>query len=80
MPRYHFNVEDGTSLPDLDGTVMPDVATAKLAAVKMMGQMLTDDPATFWNGEEWHLDVTDEVGLTLFSLLFMATDAPALND
>lgn len=77
MPRYHFNVHDGSSALDHHGTDLSDVDAARRQAAQLMGRMLCDDPDAFWNGEEWHLDVTDERGLILFRLLFMATDAAA---
>ena len=77
MPRYHFHVHDGRAFPDEDGTELPDIDTARSQAIRLMGQMLTDSPETFWNGEEWHLDVSDERGLTLFSLMFLAIDGAA---
>ena len=77
MYRFHFNIHDGSSTPDEDGTELPDIDAARRQAAQLMGQMLCDDPDMFWNGEEWHLDVTDERGLVLFSLLFATVDAAA---
>jgi hypothetical protein len=79
MPRYHFNVHDGTDHPDLQGTELDDVPAARKHAVRYFGEMLQRDPCTFWNGEEWKMEVANETGLVLFSLHFIGIDAPALR-
>jgi len=75
MRRFYFHLEDGTSLPDRDGTELPDLATARLEAVRLFGEMLSFHPEQFWDGDEWTMNVTDENGLTLFTLFFGAVDA-----
>ena len=79
MPVYHFNVKDGSEIPDPDGTELPDLHTARKEAVKLAGRLLLDDPETFWEGSEWHVEVTDDSGLLLFRLDFMATEAPVVS-
>ena len=79
MPRFHFNVEDGSSYPDHEGTELPDVPAAKAHAVWYFGDMLKASPCTFWNGDDWRMEVADEVGLALFSLHFVEIDSPALG-
>jgi hypothetical protein len=76
MPRFHFNVRDGSDLPDTDGTELPDLRTARHEAVKLAGRLLLDEPETFWGGADWRVEVTDATGLILFGLDFTATDAP----
>ena len=44
-----------------------------------MGQMMKDDSQAFWNGEDWRVQVTDEAGMTLFTLYFMAVQAAAIR-
>jgi hypothetical protein len=77
VPRYFFHIKDGVSSLDEEGTVLKDLATAKCQAVQFAGRMICDTASTFWDKEEWKLTVTDERGLTLFSLVFLSTDAPA---
>jgi hypothetical protein len=79
MPRYHFNVRDGTAIPDDEGTVLADLKAARHAAIQLAGALLRDNPEGFWTGEDWQMDVTNDVGLILFSLHFMATDAPSVS-
>jgi hypothetical protein len=75
MPVYHFNVRDGANIPDPDGTELPDLRAARVEAVKLAGRLLMDEPDTFWEGSDWHLEVTDDSGIALFRLDFTATDA-----
>ena len=76
MPQFHFNVRDGSDLPDRDGTELPDLRTARREAVKLAGRLLLDEPDTFWEGSDWRVEVTDAEGLTLFWLDFTGADAP----
>ena len=77
MPIYHFNVRDGSNIPDPDGTELPNVQAARVEAVKLAGRLLLDEPDTFWEGSDWHVEVTNDRGLILFRLDFMATEAAA---
>jgi hypothetical protein len=74
MPRYHFNVYDGASSPDKEGIELADLTTARHDAVRLMGRLLLDDPDAVWGDDQWHLDVADGRGLTLFSLLLATVD------
>lgn len=72
-------MHDGTEHRDADGHDLPDVAAARAYAVSYFGAMLHSAPMTFRNGEEWRMAVTDEAGLTLFSLHFLGVDAPVMR-
>jgi hypothetical protein len=79
MPRYFFNVHDGRSSPDQEGTELPDIGTARAQAVGFSGEVLRDTGAKYWDHPDWRLDVLDEGGRTLFTLRFSAegrADAP----
>lgn len=76
MPRYHFNVEDGRSIPDLEGAELPDLASARSEAVRLAGRLLDDDPQLFCRTGHWSVVVTDEAGLALFGLDIRAWDGP----
>jgi hypothetical protein len=77
VPIYHFNVRDGSNIPDPDGTELPNLKAARVEAVKLAGRLLLDEPDTFWEGSDWHVEVTNDRGLILFRLDFMATEAAA---
>ena len=72
MPRYFFNVYDGYSSFDQDGTELPDIYTAHSEAIRLSGEILREVGGKFWNGTEWKLEVTDEKGAVLFVLRFSA--------
>lgn len=80
MPRYFFNIHDGASIPDAEGTELDDISKAKNEAVRLAGRLLSDNPAQFLNGEHWRLEVCNEVGLIMFTLDFLATNAPVLGE
>lgn len=80
MPRYHFNVEDGRSTPDPEGTELPDLESARREAVRLAGRLLDDDPAQFWSHGLWRVVVTDDAGRTLFTLDFRARDGESAPD
>ncbi|HVF92884.1 MAG TPA: hypothetical protein VM900_01065 [Sphingomonas sp.] len=77
MPRYYFHVDDGAGHTDDDGHELPDIATAKCEAVKYAGDLICEAHATFWDRGDWQMTVSDDDGLTLFTLIFAGYDAPA---
>jgi hypothetical protein len=79
MPVYHFNVHDGSNVRDRDGTDLPNLWAARREGVMLAGRVLLDGPDEFWEGSDWHVDVTNASGATLFRLDFTATDAPILT-
>lgn len=78
MPRYFFNVHDGSDLPDPEGTELADLDAARKYAVRYAACLLLDSSETFWGGTDWSMDVTDDQGLFLFTLHFVATEAPSI--
>jgi hypothetical protein len=74
---YHFNMHDGRAYPDTLAMHCPTLEAARVEAVQRIGKLLAEDAARFWTGDEWTMDVTDGNGLTLFTLMFMATESPA---
>jgi len=79
MPRYYFHVSDGQRFDDLQGTELPDLAGARKEALRFASGLLTDTKPDLWTGEEWTMRVTDDTDLTLFTLMFVATNAAATN-
>ena len=72
MPRYFFNVYDGYSSLDKDGTELSGIYTAQNEAIRLSGEILREEGGKFWNGTEWKLEVTDVSGAVLFILRFSA--------
>jgi hypothetical protein len=79
VPRYFFDVHDGTDVRDLDGTELPDMYIAQAEAIRMSGEILREMGANFWDGTEWRLEVTDESGKVLFVLRFSAEERPLVD-
>ena len=78
MTRYFFHIEDGIAAQDDEGVELATLAEAKCEAVKFAGRSICDDAGRFWDSGEWKLTATDASGMTLFSLTFIGTDAPAV--
>ena len=78
MPRFHFNVYDGVTLPDEDGTELPDWHHARAQALLFAGELLKDEAIHRQLADGWHIEVTDERGLILFRLDFTIVNAPAV--
>ena len=79
MARYFFDLRDGEYIPDTTGTELASLAAARDEAAIRLGGLLRDDPAKFWSGDEWHIDVKNEWGLILFSICIVAQEAAVLR-
>jgi hypothetical protein len=77
MPRYFFHVTNGVDR-DTEGVDLPTLAQAKCEAVKAAGEILCEESSAFWASKEWGMTVTNADGVTLFSLSFIGTEAPAI--
>lgn len=77
MPRFFFDIADGTDFPDREGTDLPDLAAARLEAVRYCAEILREMPEHFWNAEVWTMSVFDHNRELLFTLKFLAEMAPA---
>lgn len=69
MPRYFFQLRDGKSDRDVEGTELAGIHEARLEGARLIGGCLQDEPGAFWTEAEWQLDVSDERDLTLFTVL-----------
>jgi hypothetical protein len=74
MPRYYFHVIDGREMIDSEGTELADLRQARIEAIHLAGSILRDEGDKFWNGEQWHMDVTDASGRSALKLHFSADD------
>ena len=66
MPLYHFDIRDGSDLPDPEGSDWPSDDAARLEAVRLMGELMLEMPDHFAKFEEWTLTVSDEHRQALF--------------
>lgn len=74
MPRYFFHVIDRRDIIDNEGSELADLKKSRAEAIQLAGAILRDEGDTFWNGQEWHMDVTDASGLSVLKLRFSAQD------
>jgi hypothetical protein len=78
MARFYFNVHDGKSILDDEGTELPDWRAARIEAIRLAGHILQDDAHRIALGEDWRIEVTDHTGLILFQMTFQVVEAPVL--
>lgn len=79
MPRFHFNVHDGKSRTDTEGTDLPDWQTARIEAVRLAGEILREDAPRIVPGVDWRIEVTDHTGLVLFHMIFELIASPVIG-
>ena len=72
MPRYFFHVFDESSEPDIDGSEFPDIHAAKMAAVRLCGELIQEIDGKFWGKPHWQLQVANADRKLLFTLTFSA--------
>ena len=66
MPRYFFNVYDGHTSHDQDGTDLPGPYEARLMAIKLAGEILRDEAEKMMQHEALRIEVVDERGEPVF--------------
>ena len=79
MSKFFFHTGDCGAGLDAEGQELADTNTAQIEAVRLLGELLRDEPRGFWNERAMKVVVTDEAGLILFVLDLSATEAPALS-
>ena len=79
MPSYHFNVFDGYSSSDTEGTELPDWPTARHEAVRLAGLILAEEGGKLLTCQEWRLEVTDATGLILLRLDVSMAESSAIG-
>ena len=77
MPRFFFHHTDGAFDPDDEGTDYPDLTTARAEAVRYAGEIVRDRPDEVWAGDTFRIEVSDEGGMLLCTIVVLGLDAPA---
>lgn len=76
MPRFFFNIDDGTgTLPDTIGTELADFAAARSEAIRAAGEMLADIDGALKG--RWEMTVVDETGKVVLRLQFFLVEEVA---
>lgn len=68
MPRYYFNIKHRVDELDGEGSELADIQAARLAAVRLSGELIRELGQSFWDTPAWRLDVTDVHQTVLFTL------------
>lgn len=71
MPRYFFDILDGTILPDDTGTELTDPTRAQYEALRFLSSYVADHPELVRNHLDWRLQVRDNNGCVLFSVVML---------
>jgi hypothetical protein len=62
MTRYFFHTDNGDARLDADGVELPAGQATRLAATRLLGELLADRPEDFWLSRSLTLTVTDARG------------------
>ena len=68
MPLYLFNIENEASDIDSDGIKLRDGETARIEAVKFVGECLQSNPALVMNGRRFCVEVCTQSGARLLRI------------
>ena len=79
MPRFHFNVYDGHSEIDWEGTEFPDWRAARIAAIELAGEIIRDNAKQISSGEIWRIEVTDDGDFVLLRLDLSVVESPVVE-
>ncbi len=79
MTRYYFHRTDGGFDPDTEGTELPDLDAARVEAVRYAAGTVRDHPDYVWDGNDFRIEVTDEGGLLMCTIVILGIDAPAVR-
>lgn len=77
MPRYFFHMQTGTRQTDAVGVELPSHTEARAEAIRTAGEMLRDQPESFWSNRPWTVTVTDAAGLIFYEIMLDGVAAPA---
>lgn len=75
--KYHFNDRDGVAHRDPDGLELDSIDDAKTTAVRLLADIITDNPTNFWAHGDHTVSVTDDRGLVLFEIMACVTNSSA---
>ncbi|MBW6530410.1 hypothetical protein KZ820_06655 [Sphingomonas sp. RRHST34] len=79
MPRFFFHVTDGVDIRDEEGTELPNLKAARRVAVQYAGALLREVDSDELDRHDWVMTVTDDTGLTMFTLNIFLMLAPSIS-
>ncbi len=79
--KYFFEVHDGQAYTDDEGTDLPSLQQARVEAIRVLADFLSEKPEKFWRAPGFALTVQNDRRATLFTLhLTVDPDLGADND
>jgi hypothetical protein len=75
---YVFTVVDGTGDASSDRIALASLEAAKSQMVIYAGEMLKNVDGAFWQDSDWRIDLSDDTGLILCSIMIHGIEAPAI--
>jgi len=77
MPTFRYVINGSTPSESVLSVDLPNINDAKEYAVAFAGAMLTKIDGAFWEDSEWRLDLADEGGLILCSIVVLGIASAA---
>lgn len=77
MAHYNFEVRTETHVLHTQGMELATNDAARVESAKRIGALILDHAAELWVDEHWHMDVTNEDGLILYTIYLAAIKAAA---
>jgi len=74
MPRYFFHTADTSTHRDKHGIELPSSSTARQEAIKFAGALLNENPDFLWDGHDFRVQVTDDKGHLIVTVVMFAVD------
>ena len=68
MPHFYFNVHDGRSKIDTEGSELPSRSAAQIMAIEFAGEILRDEARQIACGKMWSIEVTDTQGVAVYQI------------
>jgi hypothetical protein len=76
---YHFQVRTPTHVLLTQAGDFTSLDDARVEASRRSGELLREHADQLWVDQDWQMDVTDERGLILFSILIAAIQSAATS-
>ena len=67
MPRYFFDIHDGTDTRDEEGTELPDLPAVRKAAMNVLPKIAADEIPADGDRQHFVVLVTDQDGHAVYS-------------
>jgi hypothetical protein len=78
--RFFFNLAGAVYDPDNLGVELPTIQAARVLSVVHASEIIRDRPELVWSGDEVRVEVSDDRGLVLFTVMVVGVNSPASED